>query len=167
MASKTCSSCRVEKDLEEFPLCPGRTVGGRHTYCKLCKARKAREYRAKDLEAFAQTQRAWRRGNPKKVMVTEARKRAKKAGVPCTITADDFEIPEFCPAIGIKLVTGTGSPEAGSASLDKIIPELGYVPGNVIVISYKANTMKNDATPAELLAFADWVYKAFGGESDA
>jgi hypothetical protein len=29
--------------------------------------------------------------------------------------------------------------------------------------SNKANTMKNDATPQELLAFADWIYKTFGG----
>ena len=36
------------------------------------------------------------------------------------------------------------------ASLDCIIPELGYVPGNVAVISRRANTIKNDATIEEL-----------------
>ena len=44
-----------------------------------------------------------------------------------------------------------------SPSLDRIIPELGYVPGNVQVISHQANTMKSNATLKELKAFAAWV----------
>jgi hypothetical protein len=35
--------------------------------------------------------------------------------------------------------------------------------GDVWVISHKANTMKNNASPDELLAFASWVNKEFGG----
>jgi hypothetical protein len=49
-----------------------------------------------------------------------------------------------------------------SPSLDRIKPELGYVPGNIQVISARANVMKNDATPEELLAFANWVYRTYG-----
>jgi hypothetical protein len=41
--------------------------------------------------------------------------------------------------------------------LDRVIPELGYVPGNVAVISLRANTMKQDATAAELRVLADWI----------
>ena len=35
------------------------------------------------------------------------------------------------------------------------------VPGNVQVISARANAMKNDATPGELRRFAAWVLKEF------
>ena len=37
-----------------------------------------------------------------------------------------------------------------SPSLDRIIPSLGYVKGNIRVISFRANTLKNNATLSEL-----------------
>lgn len=166
MPSKTCSACRITKDLEEFPRMPSSS-DGRHTYCKPCKAAKARGYRANDLDKFSETQRAWRQGNLKNVMLIEARKRAKKTGIDCTITRDDFDVPEFCPILGIPITPGNGHPVPGSPSLDRIDIRFGYVPGNVQVISYKANTMKNNATREELLMFAEWVRKNLGGESDA
>jgi hypothetical protein len=48
-------------------------------------------------------------------------------------------------------------------------PELGYVPGNVAVISRKANLMKNDASSEELLAFAKNIanYLANGTDNEA
>ena len=39
---------------------------------------------------------------------------------------------------------------------------LGYVRGNVTVMSMKANIMKGDATPEELLQFAEWVLRTYG-----
>ena len=39
------------------------------------------------------------------------------------------------------------------------VPELGYVKGNVRVISYKANIMKSDATIEEIKLFAKNVVK--------
>jgi hypothetical protein len=70
----------------------------------------------------------------------------------CTITIHDIVIPEFCPLLGIRLEPGkgTGGAKAASPSLDKIRPELGYVPGNVWVISHRANVIKSDATLSEL-----------------
>lgn len=50
-----------------------------------------------------------------------------------------------------------------SRSLDRIIPELGYVPGNVQVISQLANAMKWDSTREERIAFANWVLASEGG----
>jgi hypothetical protein len=43
--------------------------------------------------------------------------------------------------------------------LDKIVPELGYVKGNVQVISTLANTMKNQASIEQLLTFAHSVIR--------
>lgn len=48
--------------------------------------------------------------------------------------------------LGVKMVRGGSY----APSIDKIIPALGYVPGNVMVISLRANTLKNNATLAEL-----------------
>lgn len=84
-------------------------------------------------------------------MLNAARERAKKSGHACTITVDDISIPEFCPLLGIKLERNKGGHvRPSSPSLDKIKPELGYVPGNVWVISHRANMLKSDATVQEL-----------------
>jgi hypothetical protein len=85
-------------------------------------------------------------------MLQGARSRARKGGYACTITEDDVVIPEFCPLLGVKLERGAGVGNKGAASpsLDKIVPALGYVPGNVWVISHRANTLKGNATLQEL-----------------
>lgn len=85
-------------------------------------------------------------------MVYEARRRAKRRGQPCTITTADFDIPEHCPVLGTKLQHkyGTPGPAHDSPSLDCIIPSLGYTPGNVVVLSHRANSMKSDANLEEL-----------------
>lgn len=87
----------------------------------------------------------------KQVMIHSARARAKKRGVPCTITPNDFNIPPMCPALGIPLEpSSTGVPSDNSPSLDCINPYLGYVPGNVVVISKRANTIKGNANWREI-----------------
>ncbi len=43
-----------------------------------------------------------------------------------------------------------------TATLDRIDNDIGYVVGNVAVISYRANTMKNDATLEEINGLARW-----------
>ncbi len=94
-------------------------------------------------------------------MLTTARNRAKTKSVPFDITEDDLDIPVFCPVLGIKLErAGTGSGRNDNApSLDRIIPELGYVRGNVMVISNKANRLKNNGTAEELRRIADFYTK--------
>ena len=61
--------------------------------------------------------------------------------------------PECCPALGIPLAVQSKTSD-NSPSLDKIIPALGYVPGNIVVVSHLANRIKSNATPAQLLAVA-------------
>jgi hypothetical protein len=46
-----------------------------------------------------------------------------------------------------------------SASIDRIDPNIGYVPGNVQWISMKANTLKNNAHPYELMRLARFLVK--------
>jgi hypothetical protein len=60
-------------------------------------------------------------------------------------------IPDTCPLLGIRLEKNKRKgPKATSPSLDRIDPGQGYVAGNVWVISYRANAIKNDASPEEL-----------------
>jgi hypothetical protein len=98
----------------------------------------------------------WRMNNkdyPSRKLVDDAKQRARKRGIPFDITFSDVHIPENCPVFGTPLTHnrgGKGGPSDNSPTLDRIIPALGYVKGNVIVISNRANRIKNDATPEEL-----------------
>lgn len=86
-----------------------------------------------------------------------AQNRAQESGVPFALVREDIVIPTHCPVLGIPLSIGLGRPHDGSPSLDRLIPILGYIRGNVAVISHRANTLKNSGTVAELRLIADWM----------
>lgn len=69
--------------------------------------------------------------------------------------------PKKCPVFNQSFVAGSGSPHAWSPSVDRIVPSKGYVRGNIQIISYKANTMKQNATIKQLIQFALWILKRF------
>ena len=83
-------------------------------------------------------------------MLARAKSRAKKNNLAFNIELDDIVIPERCPLLGIKIESTEVRNSPNNPSLDKIIPEKGYIKGNVWVISNRANTLKNDATLQEL-----------------
>lgn len=72
------------------------------------------------------------------------------------MTVEDIVIPVRCPVLGVKLKTNKGVIGDNSPTLDKLIPRLGYVPGNIIVVSALANRIKSDATPHQLRQVADF-----------
>lgn len=86
--------------------------------------------------------------------VENARERAKARGLPFNLTTADIIIPAVCPVLGTPFVFGAGYSDTRSPSIDRIKPELGYVRGNVRVISLRANSLRNDATADELVKVA-------------
>jgi len=98
---------------------------------------------------------------PRYQMWNSAKIRAKKHNVPFDLDLSEFpEIPEKCPVLGIPLKGNSQSgPCWNSPTLDRIIPELGYVKGNIKIISHRANTIKSDATEDEILAVARYVHE--------
>lgn len=91
--------------------------------------------------------------NISQYLVKTARANAKKKKLPFNLTTLDVHLPNVCPVFKTPFVYNT--PYA--ASLDRIIPAVGYIKDNVQIISRKANTMKNNASPEELKEFARWV----------
>jgi hypothetical protein len=93
------------------------------------------------------------------VLLQGARRRAKLKGLPFDLTAADIHIPELCPALGLRLERNVGGKAQGkrSPTLDRISGRRGYVCGNVIVLSCKANQIKSTATPDELERVAAFV----------
>lgn len=93
-----------------------------------------------------------------------AKCRAKAQAVPFDITQD--EVKELvvdlthCPVLKIELCWTNSKMLDNSPTLDKIVPELGYVKGNIAVISQRANRIKNNATVDELGKIWCWFRKA-------
>jgi len=101
--------------------------------------------------------------SPEIKMWRRAKSRVVKSGVPFDIEVSDIIIPEFCPILGIPLVVhkGRAGGENHSPALDRIDNDLGYVKGNIQVISHLANCMKSSANPEQLILFAEWVLEAY------
>jgi len=97
-----------------------------------------------------------RENNPRKYVLIRARSRAKEKGIEFNLTEEDIFIPTHCPILGIELIPN--SPERRcSISLDRIDPSIGYVKGNVWIISGQANVMKNNADFETLVKFGKWA----------
>lgn len=101
--------------------------------------------------------------SPKIKMWRRAKSRVVKSGVPFDIEVSDIVIPEFCPILNIPLVVykGRSGGENNSPALDRIDNTLGYVKGNIQVISHLANCMKSSADPEQLVKFAQWVLDTY------
>lgn len=93
-----------------------------------------------------------RRNDPRKALLRGARKRAENKFLEFDLTVDDVPIPSVCPVLGVPMSIGRGVYHAGSPTLDRLDNSKGYVKGNVRVISFRANSLKSDATVEELQA---------------
>lgn len=125
----------------------------------------ARREKLKDpkwKEHLSERRRLYRLTRPARDMFVNARNRARRFGLPFDIVEADIVVPEKCPVFGTYLIFGEGRWCDESPTLDKIVPEKGYVKGNIVVISWRANRIKNNASPDELRKLADF-YSQFKG----
>jgi hypothetical protein len=113
-------------------------------------------FRAKEIQRHqAHPKRYWAKNAFK-----HARDRARTKSLPFTITRKYVEslIPDICPVFGTSFVFyGAGSSSLDSPSLDRLHPELGYIEGNVAVISMRANNIKSSASSDAVLKVAEWM----------
>ena len=86
-----------------------------------------------------------------KILLKQIKSRSQRNGITCTITYKDIPIPDKCPILDIALKRNREKMAQNSATVDRIIPSRGYIPSNVIVVSLKANAIKQNATPDDIL----------------
>ena len=166
---KKCSKCKIEKSFESFSKW-AKSKDGLQTACKNCQSNyfidnKERIYANKNKNRKAyyweETEKHARKKsrieNRENYLFLSAKNRAKKYNIEFTIDILDILIPEFCPLLKERLSTEMHIGNSFSPSLDKIDSTKGYVPGNVWVISNKANRMKSNAAAEELIIFAKSV----------
>lgn len=105
----------------------------------------------------------WKERDPKNAWACSAaggaRARAKKFDLACDVDKEYIRsiLTDMCPVFGTPFVWYGKKLNAFSPSLDRIRPELGYVRGNVVVISQRANAIKSDASAEEIAKVLEWL----------
>lgn len=116
----------------------------------------SKQWRESNPSRMQEYRLTWTHSNPTWIMYHNARRRAVDASVPFDISYTDIHIPTHCPILGIELSNST---RETTPSLDRVIPELGYVLGNIQVISMRANRLKQDASIHELEKIVEYMKK--------
>lgn len=160
LAPKRCAKCDAVKLPSEFYGNKSRR-SSLSSYCIPCT-------NAINVVARKRGQERLRAENPKALWASQVhnvrRSTAKDKGLPFTITRQDMiDIAvDVCPVLGIALRYGGGVGRGArhdSPSLDRIIPDCGYVPENIHVLSLKANTMKSNGTPTDHAKLVAWYLR--------
>jgi hypothetical protein len=141
---RVCSDCGIEKNFSDFEK-PRYDIfsNGKSTTmscCRECNNKRMKSNRLKNKSENYEY-------HSVREKLNGARKRAKNGNYMFDITIEDLmPFPLVCEVLGIKLdynVYGNSRPD-NTASLDKVIPDLGYIKGNVRIISHRANRLKSD-----------------------
>ena len=149
---RICTKCNNEKDDTEISL--------NNYWCKECQAHRARERRA-GINASAiipedvlnyDTQEGQTRESK---LLAGVKYRAIINNIPFNLTIEDCIIPTNCPVLGIRLTTNIHSSNFNSPSIDRLVPELGYIKGNTNIISHRANILKHDYNINQLVTELD------------
>lgn len=143
-----CVACDRHKPPRLFNV---RSDGAGRGYASSCKA-----CQSAYLKAHYQK-------SPAAYLRNSARQRAREWGLPFDLEIGDIVVPSHCPVLGLALVRGQGVAIDSSPSLDRIVPALGYVRGNVVVVCKRANQLKSDAAAGELRRLAQFYTALEGG----
>ncbi len=164
MSSKICSHCKQNKSLEDFQAGTGKM--NKRSQCKSCckllydtperllkNSQKRAEKRKNDpfyKEREKELAKINNRNNPLKYLIKLAKIRAKNKNIEFSITEKDLTLPQVCPLLNLVLQINEEKSGHNSFSLDRINNTKGYIPGNVWIISNRANWLKNNASIEEL-----------------
>lgn len=140
---KYCSGCKETKDTTLFSK-NKQMKDGYANWCKACI--KKHWQKPENL----QRRKERRMGNYAHTLFIETKSRARLSGIPFDLDESDIVIPDWCPVLGIPLIAEVGGRKDNTPSIDKLIPEKGYIKGNVKVISWLANCIKRDCTEPEV-----------------
>lgn len=121
--------------------------------------------KAKHAKYNRENVKAMRSRNYVRYMYQNMLRNAKRTGRVVEITEADLVIPEVCPVLGVPLITdgSNGKNRDFSPSIDRIDNNLGYIPGNIVIVSMRANQIKGTASVEELEQVMNF-YKSLQGK---
>ena len=142
---KACRNCMEVKPFSHFHKNDnGKQLFGIASDCKECRKKKSKLDWQKN------------KNNIRKNIFLRAKSRAKKKNIFFDLSEEDIVVPDVCPVFKKPFILG--DPD-WTYSLDRILPDLGYVEGNVLVVSIRANVIKNNASVEEIFTVGNF-YKA-------
>lgn len=156
---RICNGCNQLKHFKEFRKLKkdrgwiAQDGSRRYSRCKIC-------------ERLSMSNRY--REDPTLQVWNSLKINAKKNGFPFKITKEYLRsiiqnAPKVCPALGIPMEMSNYGKHKGknanSPSIDKIIPELGYVEGNLLMVTDLANRIKTNATPEQIIKVGEFYKK--------
>ena len=146
---RKCNKCGIKKPSSDFSAEKGRRP---RASCKACKNLQTASRRKENYS----TDRISKRGM---VLVSAARYRARKAGIPFNLEQSDISAriqAGVCELTGIPF--DLTKPKAWNCpSLDQIAPGAGYTKDNVRVVLYSANVMSHNWGPNLILKVAESI----------
>lgn len=175
-----CRSCRAAhaRKVGDKRSARRRVKLPSHQICYICKRRRKARFFNKNRRAIrglklgcrecdrkkhygreSINRRRRRKTHPERYLWMAARIRARRDGLKFNIKPGDVVIPSRCPILGIKLIAGGKRRTDNTISLDRINPARGYVKGNIIVVSWRVNRLKSDASLHELCRIASYYSK--------
>ena len=117
-------------------------------------------------ETLIKRSKTYAKENPKKILVSSAKHRSARLGVPFSLVSSDILIPCLCPVLGVRLERSPEGFSESAPSLDRIVPELGYTKENIVVISKRANRLRNNGSAEQHVRIADWMEEFREGKRD-
>jgi hypothetical protein len=94
--------------------------------------------------------------NPEMKLLETSRRRARQNDIEWDLTRDDITIPPCCPVFETPFDFSSSGRGDNSPSLDRIDSTKGYTKDNIVVVSWRANNLKKDATIDELERLVDF-----------
>jgi len=150
-----CKKCSKIKPLKEFQFGrKGQKYEYRFSYCNDCRKKQNYLSLNSDINKFLSN------------TFNRLKIRAKNNNIPFSITKKDY-IAQYniqngqCFFSDEKLLCQVGnSLSRNSLSIDKLIPHIGYVPGNIVFATHRINTCKCDLSMEEMAKWMpEWYYR--------
>jgi hypothetical protein len=160
LIEKKCTKCGLTKPISDFSERKWY-LGKFRPACKACSAKIRREYNRKNKEEIVNRLSA---EGIKSITFIKRRinwikNKCKTLNIPFDLSINDVVIPEYCPALGIKLEINFGGARDNSPSIDRINPNGGYTKDNIVIVSNLANRMKSNATIQQICSLAAFYQK--------
>ncbi len=141
---KKCCKCKTEKENDCFGNCKFYT-DGLDIMCKECQHARYKAYYDDPQNNMLVKKKENKKNNLELSILIKLKNRSKENELTFNLTKGDIIIPKFCPILGIELKTTNIRPQDCSPSVDRINNNQGYIKGNIIITSWKANRIKGTA----------------------
>ena len=180
MASKICSKCGEQKDIDCFSKNKNAPEGLSYQ-CKACYkdyydgnkikiATRAKQWQVDNADQYQEYRRNYDRTRENgitgkmRAMLRGSRKRAKEKGLVHTLKLKDLQalFVTHCPITGNEISWETGLSQLLNynpmgPSIDRTNSDEGYTPSNVRIVSHQGNTWKNNMSLSDAIKVVKYL----------